>query len=340
MLNPPEKARAASTASMTPPPPTPIVLLGPQRFDASLPERLAERRLKGPFAVITAGWQERESEDEELAEAVGSELVNLALHRRADRVFRDDPSLAAAHRARQDRLRGLQDLYRVRVNHAVAALRAIAERPVAPDLIAAEREDAMAALRRLEDHHLEALRSLHAAFHAETRFTERAAVARERDAIADALASCQALLVAGGHIAVLLNRMRLFSLVELIRERPIFAWSAGAMAMTERVVVFHDSPPQGPGNAELLDEGLGLARGVIVLPDARHRLRLRDPARVEILARRFAPSLCVALDEPAWVEAREAAGSDSRRWIGGGLARRLGVDGSVTSLAGLAEGAS
>jgi hypothetical protein len=327
---------------VTSPHPAPIVLLGPQRFDASLPARLAERGLEGPFAVITAGWQERESEDEELAEALGCELVNLALHRRADQVFRDDPDLVAAHRARQDRLRGLQDLYRVRVNHAVAAFRAVAQQPVAADLVAAEREDAMAALRRLEDHHLESLRSLHTAFAAETRFTDRPAVARQREELAAALADCQALLVAGGHIAVLLNRMRLFSVGELIGALPIVAWSAGAMAMTERVVVFHDSPPQGPGNAELFDEGLGLARDVIVLPDARHRLRLRDPARVEILARRFAPSLCVALDEPAWITEREAEGADGQatRWVGGGLARRLGVDGSVTALAGLHEEAS
>jgi hypothetical protein len=37
---------------------------------------------------------------------MGGEVVNLALHRRADQVFRDDPDLFAAHRARQDRLPG------------------------------------------------------------------------------------------------------------------------------------------------------------------------------------------------------------------------------------------
>ncbi len=45
------------------------------------------------------------------------------------------------------------------------------------------------------------------------------------------------------------------------------------MVVCETVVLFHDSPPQGAGNAEVLDAGLGLARGVIALPHARRRLR-------------------------------------------------------------------
>ncbi len=303
-----------------------IVLFGPQRFEPGVPRRVAEHGLCGPFAAITAGWQEREGEHQELMQAVGGEVRNLALHARAEAVFREDPELFAAHRARQDRVRGLQELYRVRVNHHVAALRALAQRPVAADLVAAERDDAMASLRRLEDHHLDGLRALHATFEAETRFSQRPAVARHREKIAAELAGCEALLVAGGHIAVLLNRMRLFSLHELCEKLPIFAWSAGAMALSDRVVVFHDSPPQGPGNAELFDEGLGLAPGIVVLPDARHRLRLGDPGRVSLLAQRFAPGLCVALDEPASIELRDGA------WVGEGLARKLGSDGSVTPM--------
>lgn len=329
----------------------PIVLAGPQRFHPSVPGLVAKAGLKGPLAVVTAGWQERESEDQELRDALGVPVVNLSIHSRAERVFREDPDLFAAHRARQDRLRGLQELYRLRVKHGVAAVRALEDRPVAPDLVASEREDAVAALRRLEDHHLDRLRSVHAEFATETGFAQHPAVARERRGIEAALAECEAVLVAGGHIAVLLNRMRLFSLAELCRERPIFAWSAGAMAMTERVVVFHDSPPQGPGNAELFDVGLGLAGGVIVLPDARRRLKLGDPKRVSLLSQRFAPTPCVALDEGGWIAGRgalelrgrgragaEAAADDpARAWVGEGLARRLGLDGSVTPLPRAAE---
>ena len=38
----------------------------------------------------------------------------------------------------------------------------------------------------------------------------------------------------------------------------VVAWSAGAMVLTERVVLFHDDPPHGAGIAEVLDVGLGL----------------------------------------------------------------------------------
>ena len=48
------------------------------------------------------------------------------------------------------------------------------------------------------------------------------------------------------------------------------------MAISERVVLFHDSPPQGPGAAEVLDAGLGLVGDVVVLPQPEFRLRLDD----------------------------------------------------------------
>jgi hypothetical protein len=69
------------------------------------------------------------------------------------------------------------------------------------------------------------------------------------------------------------------------------------MALGRRVVLFHDSPPQGFGNAELLDSGLGLYRRMLVMPHARRRLKLGDPGRVTELARRFAPRVCVPLDD-------------------------------------------
>ena len=65
------------------------------------------------------------------------------------------------------------------------------------------------------------------------------------------------------------------------------------MAISERVVLFHDDPPQGPGASELLDEGLGLAPGVVVFPEPGERLRLDRQDRTELLVRRFAPALCL-----------------------------------------------
>ena len=98
---------------------------------------------------------------------------------------------------------------------------------------------------------------------------------------------------------ILLNRLRLFDIGTLLADRNVVAWSAGAMALADRIVLFHDHPPQGAGIAEVADRGLGLFRGVIPLPNAGERLRLDDPQRMSLFARRFAPEQCVTLDRGA-----------------------------------------
>ena len=78
---------------------------------------------------------------------------------------------------------------------------------------------------------------------------------------------------------------------------PVIAWSAGAMALTSRVVLFHDFAPHGSHEAEVYDRGLGRVPGVVALPHARRRLRLDDRARSAVLARRFAEHRLLLLDD-------------------------------------------
>jgi hypothetical protein len=102
------------------------------------------------------------------------------------------------------------------------------------------------------------------------------------------------LVVAGGHVGVLLHVLRLFA----VSVPPlVIAWSAGAMALTERVLLFHDRAAHGPSHAEFLDAGLGWLRGCVLLPHARRRLRTDDPLRMAELAVRAAPACCVVLDD-------------------------------------------
>jgi len=82
----------------------------------------------------------------------------------------------------------------------------------------------------------------------------------------------------------------------------VVAWSAGAMAITERVVLFHDRAAHGSAQTEVLDEGLAVVRGVVALPHARRRLRIDDALRMSVLARRFAPPICLVLDDGVTVE--------------------------------------
>ncbi|MDG1490758.1 MAG: Type 1 glutamine amidotransferase-like domain-containing protein, partial [Planctomycetota bacterium] len=141
--------------------------------------------------------------------------------------------------------------------------------------------------------------------------------------IAEILDGAGTLLVAGGHVGILYNRMRLFGVRDALpASTPVVGWSAGAMVLTDRILLFHDSPPQGPGDAEFLGPGLGMAPGVVVLPHASRRLDLAHRGRVALLARRLAPELVVALDDGDRLE----AGADG--WSGEG-ARRLTPAGAV-----------
>jgi hypothetical protein len=305
-----------------------VTLLGPQRLTPTLANAVRGSGVEGDVAVVTAGWQEREEEVDELREHLGGRVVNLRLYARAEEVFRRDRVLARAHRQRQERLQRMQELYRLRLAYAMDAARALLTRRGEAEVLNPERDAAVAAVRELDRVHLERVRAVNQELEAALEPLQRAAVARQREEIAAALSGCAAFAVAGGHVAVLLNRLRLFGLAELVGERPVFAWSGGAMALGERLVLFHDDPPQGPGNAEVLEAGLGLFTGLLPLPHARRRLKLDEPLRVGLFARRFGDLACVAMDDGAILR------GEGGRWlpIGGDGSRRLLPDGSVEEL--------
>lgn len=305
-----------------------VTLLGPQRFLPTLGRAVRAAGVEGTLASVTAGWQEREAEDLELHEHLEERTSNLMLYARSEEVFERDPDLFRAHRERQERLRSMQELYRLRLAHLKRAARELAAREGDPELLEPELEAAIAALRELDAHHLARIRAVNDAFDAAWRPLERPAVARHVAEIERALAGAEALAVAGGHVAILLNRLRLFGIDRLLGSRRVFAWSAGAMAVSERVVLFHDSPPQGQGNAEVLEAGLGWAVGVVALPHARRRLALDDPLRVALFARRFAPAHCLVLDDGSQVVLGEAGiRADSG-------VRRLTLDGRLAPMEG------
>jgi hypothetical protein len=277
-----------------------IVLLGSQHQQSTLASALKRVNARDPIATITCGWQEVESEEaEEIGARADRPIIQLKLHLRGDDVFQRDPEFFAAYRERQNELRKLQDLYRLRLGHALEASRELMWQNGKEELLEPERQDAIEAVRTLDQHHLRRMREVHERFDEQWRLGEREVIAGHRRELAEQLEEAGAVVVAGGHVAVLLYRLRLFDLAPLLEKKPIAAWSAGAMVLAEHIVLFHDNPPQGQGNPELLDNGLGLVRGVQPFPNARRRLRVEDPVRVALLARRFAPSTCAALNEDA-----------------------------------------
>ncbi len=306
-----------------------VVLLGAQRFDPTLGSTVKALGVTGPIAVVTAGWQERESEDKDLQEHLENRTINLRLHARAEEVFQRDRELAALHRKRQETLRHKQDFYRIRLEHQLEATHVIRQRKAPREILDEEQAASIGAIRLLDDYHLTQCRRVHLEFEEEARPSERPWVVRHRRELEKILGECAALAIAGGHVASLLNRLRIFGIAQLLRaDQPVFAWSAGAMAIAERVVLFHDSPPQGPGAAEVLDRGLGLVSGVVPLPHPETRLRLDDPERVGVLARRFAPAHCLALPARAHVTRKDGA------WIDATDVTRLGRDGTCAPFDG------
>ena len=298
-------------------------LLGPQFQTPNLRSCLATLGIAGPQVAITAGWQEREGEIEELREHVAMPVVDLALYARAEQVHAADPALAAAARERQERLQELQDLYRLRLNSLMGALTELLAQDGASPALKLARRGALGDVRRLDRAHVAATLAVHDRFAREWRSSPRAALERHLASLGAAVAGAAAILVAGGHVAVLLNRLRLFGFEALARGKPLIAWSAGAMALSDRVILFHDRPPQGAAHAEILEPGLGLIPGIVALPHGHARLALEDPTRVGQFARRFAPAQCLVLEHGSlvrWHAGRLAAAADVRRLARSGRA--------------------
>ncbi len=301
-----------------------IWLLGPQYHAPSLEELFSSLDLPdGPIGVVTAGWQEREGEDEEIDRHLNGRSVDLELYRRADFVFQADPELRQAHGEMQRQLRELERLYDKRLAHVRDAVLSLLRDEGDEALLGPEREHAMGQLRHLDTWHLKRIVEIRGAHEEGWNPRERESVASEREAIAALMKDAPALVIAGGHVAVLLNRLRLFGLDELTAGRTILAWSAGAMTLTDRVVLFHDHPPQGPGNAEVLEQGLGLCPRLVALPDGKKRLDLEDRHRVASFAQRFAPDACIVMGDG------DAISWDGEGWTARGSVSRLGLDGNV-----------
>jgi len=280
-----------------------VVLLGPQRRP-TLDGVVRSLGLAGPFATVTAGWREREPDDGELSALLGGSaghhsaghhgVVNLGLYRRGVDVAERDPVFAAGWDELRRTLAGLQEVYLLRLDYALRAVYAV-QRQAGSGSEAAE--EAVAAVRSLDEAHRRRVNGARGEFYARLVPHERPVIAAHRDEVAALLRDAGALVVAGGHVGVLADVLHLFNVAAALNGGSlVIAWSAGAMALTDRIVLFHDRAPQGPGHPEVYGSGLSLLRDVVLLPHARARLLLDDAPRMAVLARRFAPARCVPLE--------------------------------------------
>lgn len=295
------------------------ILLGPQRRP-TLDGVVRSLGLPGPFATVTAGWQERERDDGELRALLDGQAVNLELYRRWLDVQERDPEYAAASRALADVLAELADLYLLRLDYALQAVYALQRRTSGSAL-----DEAVAAVRSLDALQLAHVNEARGEFFQRLRPHDRPVIASHRAEVAGFLDSAAALIVAGGHVGVLAEVLHLFNVAAALRS-PVIAWSAGAMALADRIVLFGDRSAHGPGHPEVYGSGLSVVRDVVLLPHAKARLLLDDAPRMAVFARRFAPARCLPLEAGTRVE----LSGDGAAGLPAG-ARVLGEDGHVTS---------
>jgi len=259
-------------------------------------------------STVTAGWQEREVDDAELRELVGLRTVNLSLHARMQSVYDEDREYAHAEREHEAALAELRQLYLVQLDHALSAAYDVARGSDArPRLRERALTDSLRVVALLDAQHMQRVSDFQQAFYDAWLPQERPAVARNRDEIQSVLEGSSALAIAGGHVGELARVLHLFHVAPHLPAR-VVAWSAGAMALTERVVLFHDFVPHGVAHTEVYGRGIGVVPGVVALPHARRRLRVGDQIRMSVLSRRFAPARCLVLDDATRVPLDEAGG--------------------------------
>ena len=304
-----------------------VILLGPQRRP-TVDAVARSLSLGGPVATVTAGWHEREPDDAELSTLLGGRAVNLSLYRRWLDVQDRDPQWAAAERDVAGTLAELQELYLLRLDYALQAVYAVqrhAAREPGPDALAGGDAlgEAIAAVRELDAAHLHRVDGVRGEFFQRLPPHDRPVIAGHRAAVAALLGEAAAVVIAGGHVGVLADVLHLFNVAAVLRS-PVIAWSAGAMALTDRIVLFGDRSPHGPGHPEVYGSGLSVLRDVVLLPHARVRMLLDDTPRMAVFARRFGPARCVLLDPGTRIEL------DGGGWPAG--LRVLAEDGRVSSL--------
>lgn len=302
-----------------------VILLGPQPEFHSLKQVLSRLPFQPPVGLITAGWETEEGQDHEIHTVVGAPTINLNLFARTEQLFRDDPELIGQLQARQDELRHLRDVYNDRLRHLCKAARQLFGRKEPLIDLTDEKESAVGMIRQLDQQHFEHSEKIIERYESILQTPFRPRVQEHREELRHLLEKCGLLLLAGGHVAIILNRLRIFGILEMLPPVPLIAWSGGAMALSDRIVFFHDSLPQGLNDAEVLRPGGGLFQQLLPFPDAWNRLDLRDRVRVELLARRFQGFQSVIFDEKTILQRHENRWQDYTE----GGARRLGEQGEI-----------
>ncbi len=300
----------------------PLVLLGPQRPKPRVAEALDHHGLSGKLAVITAGWRHDETEIDALRRDVGDRLVHLPLYSWFDELSLSNPELVKRYSQRQQRIIDYKSAYRKQLDHAMAAVSAMQSQVHRdPDLYNPELTFTHQVLRALDQRALVRVEEIRKSEPEVCTPWLNPEVRARHDEARDVVANVDAVLIAGGHVGILRNRMYFYGIDDILIQAlgngcGIVAWSAGAMTLCNHIYLFYDDPPEGVGNAEVLDTGLKIVPNMCLFPHARQRLRMHDQARLARLAERLRPTAAITMETGAWIEYNEAEGWVDRSWEG------------------------
>jgi len=276
------------------------VLLGPQRFRTTVGAVIRTVAPEGTVATVTAGWQDRESDTRELDATLEGRGRHLNLYARLGDVLDSDQRFAGAALAYRDAVDELAGIYSFRLQRALDSVYTVQRRTVRPDLAALALADGVRVVQSIDQWYLDAFDQLRGEFWSAAPPEQSEPLQRHRAEVAEAIGQASAVAIAGGHVGQLLRCLKLFD-VNPAPEQPVVAWSAGAMSLTDRVVLYHDRGPSGVVGSEIWDRGLGRAPRIVAMPHARRRLQMDDPMLLRVLARRFGDARCLLLDDGARV---------------------------------------
>jgi len=306
------------------------ILLGPQRFTTTVGTTVRSLELGGTIAMVNAGWEEREADDDELNGHLDGRGVNLRLYRRGVELFTADEALRGVfleHRARHAELRAF---YGIRLQSAWDTVFAVRHRTSRHGVRPGAERAALQALRDVDDWYAYEVAGLVRETDAAEAMRQSAELARHRAEVAQVLADADGVVIAGGHVGILMETLHLFA-VTIPAATPVVAWSAGAMAICDPIVLFHDFAPQGVTAPELHDRGLRRLRGIVALPHARRRLLLDARERMSVLADRFPAHALLPLDDGTVVRFDGQTADPTGRATPPEGARVLGRDGTIVA---------
>lgn len=273
------------------------ILLGPQRPITNLDSVFKQAAIpEGPIAVISTGWQEAEGDIDDVYQLVQRPLIDLKLYHRAEEIFHKDENFLKTYRVRQDQLKELQRLYHARLRQMMNATRKMYKATGSTDLIAVAQEHAMHQLRELDKHHLSRIADVYNDYAESLTDEQTNLIEEQKNSINESIKECSTVLITGGNVLIMLNRLQMFDMKDLLASRHIVAWSAGAMVLSDLIVLYHERNPLGRRDPEVVGPGMGILPKRIFLPDANTRLRESDHIRLGIFSQRFAPSECITLN--------------------------------------------